>query len=289
MLLAASCEKVIKVNLPALKPQLVISSISEVGGPIMVSVSRSASLAERSGNPDLFVTNAAISLYTNGIFTETLIYDSLFGYISKTYTEPGKQYKIKVTAPTYQDAEAIADAPSMISIGNVTLIPNARKTSDGNDQDEVILTFTDPPAANDYYIVKLTPQHDSLGLSGLSFCINSADASIETISNDVVTSNTCLDNQAIFLRDALFNGRQKELKLYAESYGLGPQFNGVDTQYASIELWHVPEAYFRYLKSYKLARDVNGDPFSEPVNVYTNFTGGLGVFSIVSRDGRLVK
>jgi hypothetical protein len=127
----------------------------------------------------------------------------------------------------------------------------------------------------------LNSQADSPGTYP-TFCVNSADPSVESNSNDLADVNTCLDNYGIFIRDALFDGQQKDLKLYASAYDMEPQFNGVDTQYATVELLHVTEAYFRYQKSYKVAQDANDNPFAEPVNVYSNITNGRGIFSIVN-------
>jgi len=115
-------------------------------------------------------------------------------------------------------------------------------------------------------------------------CVNSSDASIESNSSDLADANTCLDNRGIFLRDALFNGRQKELKIYVNTGDLQPIFNGTDTLYPNVLLQHVPESYFRYRKSLSVAQDANGNPFAEPANVYTNVTNGYGIFTIYTQD-----
>ncbi len=287
-LIIASCEKVIKVNLPSLKNELVINSNSEVNQSLSVNISRSNSLANHKYNPDLAVYNATVKLFVDGVFTETLTYDSAVGYYSASSTLPGKQYTLRVSAPTYTDADATITAPSAVHISNITRIPFARKDQDGNEQDELIVTFSDPPAMGDYYIIKLHSRDDSIGFNISNFCVNSPDAGIESVANEPITGTSCLENTGIFFRDALFNGQQKNLVLYAQSYNIAPQFNGADSLFATIELIHVPEAYFRYAKSSILANNTNGDPFSEPVNVYTNVNNGLGIFSLISRDSVVI-
>ncbi len=118
--------------------------------------------------------------------------------------------------------------------------------------------------------------------------MNSSDAGIETFTSDLADMNTCLDNNGIFFRDDLFNGKVKELKLFVPSEVIEPGFNGTDTLYGSVELWHVTEAYFRYRKSFKVADQSNGDPFAEPANVYSNVEKGFGIFSIASKDVKTV-
>lgn len=287
--LLASCEKTINVNVPPYAHKLVVNCNTMTGDELFISVSKSAQIKDRKNHPDLVINDAVVKLYIDGAYAETLNYDSAQGYQSGHYTHAGGVYTIKVSAAGYDDVAATVTAPPAVAITGITRVPYARKDQDGNEQDALTLTFSDPPVAGDYYIIKVNGIMDSTFYYNSNFCVNSPDAGVETNASDLVDANTCLDNNGIFLRDDLFNGQRKELKLYVQSMVIQPQYNGVDSVYASIELLHVTEAYFRYLKSNKVADESNGNPFSEPVNVYSNITNGLGIFAIVSRDGMQVK
>jgi hypothetical protein len=283
----ASCEKTINIALPPVAPQLVINCNSSVLLPITMEVSRTASSKEQQTHPDLLVRNATVQLYVDDVFAETIAYDSLLGYQSNIVSQPGKKYALKVSAPSYAVVQSSVVVPGTVVINHVERTPFATKDKDGNYQDALVITFSDPPEAGDFYLIKLASAPDSMWQPGPvpdygSFCVNSSDASIETSTTDLADINVCLESNGIFVRDVLFNGRQKELKLYVPSGSMEPHYNGLDSTNATIELVHVTEAYFRYEKSSRLAQNTNGDPFSEPVNVYTNITNGLGIFSIVN-------
>ncbi len=284
----ASCEKTINVNTPPYARKLAVNCNTVVGQPLYVVVGTSAAIKDRKYSPELLVKNAQVKLYVNDVFAENLVFDTYFGYPSSLATEPGKKYSVKISATSYDNVEASSVAPSEVVISSIVRTPNARKDDEGALQDAVVITFTDPPAAGDYYIIKIQGPQDSI-VSYSDFCVNSPDASVETNASGVVDVNTCLDNKGIFLRDALFNGRQKEIKFYASSAAIQPVFNGFDSVFAHIELLHVTEAYFRFEKSARIASDVNGNPFAEPVNVFSNVTNGLGIFSVISLDEQPIR
>ena len=76
-----------------------------------------------------------------------------------------------------------------------------------------------------------------------------------------------------YVKDVLDNGEEISKNLYLSSYG--PDISGEGIPYA-VYLLNVDETYYRYHKTSSL---ISGDdPFSEPVQVYTNVENGLGCF-----------
>jgi hypothetical protein len=162
---------------------------------------------------------------------------------------------------------------------------------DGNQQDEIRIIFNDPPATGDFYILSISKQAnlDTSFYSSSIGCVNTTDESVESIYDESIDQNTCLSGDAIFFRDALFNGTKKELRLFVPTGYVYPGTVNGDPVYAQVQLLHVTEDYFRFSKSYRFASDNRGNPFAEPVNVYTNVQNGYGVFSIMSADVKDVK
>ncbi|MCF8450085.1 MAG: DUF4249 domain-containing protein [Taibaiella sp.] len=287
-LLISSCEKTIDVNTPPFARKLAVNSNNELGEPLYIVVGTSAAIKDQKNHPELLIKNANIRLYVNDTITDTLVFDNIFGFTSSVLAEAGKKYTVVISSPSYENVEASVIAPSVVPITSIVRTPLARRNEDGDYQDAIVFTFIDPPAAGDYYILRVDGARDSFAYIS-DFCVNSSDPSIETNANEIAEVNTCLDSKAMYIRDELFNGRQKEIKLYVNSAVLLPKFDGNDSVYAKIELFHVPEAYFRFSKSSKTYWDTNGNPFAEPVNVYTNVTKGLGIFSIVSKDEKEIR
>lgn len=291
ILLFTSCEKVIKIDVPDQKPQVVINSYTETNDTIQVQVGKTVGVLKRKNGQDYSLANATVTLTSSDAVSEVLKYDIATGLFSgKMIAQAGKSYDIKVSSPDYKDAEATSSVPEKVEISDVKHFSKVRLDIDGNSLDEVRIQFTDPPAAGDYYVIKYIPANQRLDSSYLYGCIYTNDLSVESIYNEDIDINTCLSGDGIFLRDAVFNGTIKELRLFVSSVMTESftDMNG-DTLYPAVQLYHVPEAYFKFQKSYQFATENNGDPFSEPTNVYSNVKNGLGVFSIVSKSSRDIK
>ncbi|RYD59398.1 MAG: DUF4249 domain-containing protein [Sphingobacteriales bacterium] len=293
--LLSSCEKTIKVNTPPHTSALVINSSTMTGETISVAVGRSAGVTSYKTSADLNINSATVVLSEDGVPVQALTYDPVSSmYNSALVAKPGKTYSIKASFAGYTDAEATTLAPGTVKIEEMRVTPNARATSNER-QDELSITFTDPSAAGDYYMVtihSLPPQGpDSNNMQySYSECVYSPDPSIESISSDEIDQNTCHSSEGLFFRDELFNGKRKELKLYVRE-GFSRAFSVIDndTLRPTITLYHMSEAYFRYMKTAQASRQNEGNPFAEPVSVYSNIKNGYGIFSVVSSDEKEIK
>ena len=79
----------------------------------------------------------------------------------------------------------------------------------------------------------------------------------------------------MFLSDALFNGRDFEIKLKISKFS----FYETDTVLLDVSLEHIAEPYYLYAVSSNKYRRTSNNPFTEPVSVYTNVENGLGIFT----------
>ncbi len=295
IILVASCEKTITVKLPLYNPRLVINSSTEVGDTIIAAIGVSTSATNKS---PANMGQLAVQLYVNGVFAQNMILDSSgLNYRSTIVAAAGAQYNIQVTSSiaSFGTVSATVTAPTKVAISSVIRIPNARIDADGNNQDEVSVFFTDPAAAGDYYVIEFRSGADSSFQSqynpqySYGFCVNSSDPSIETATSDFIDLNICLSNDKIFFRDLLFNGTKKELKFYIGSGDIGPYIMPTDTLYSTVRLHHVTDAGYKYLQTSQVASSTDGDPFSEPVNVYTNVKNGYGIFTMQNTDMAFIK
>lgn len=280
-----SCEKEITVKVPEYKSSLVLNSSTEVGDTITVSVGKSMSILKYKKGQNLDVTDAKVVLLKDGTVADTLKYNAFEGqYVSSTVADAGSKYSVKVTAPSYPEATATTTVPSFVPIAKIQRISKTKIDMDGQQQDEIRLTFDDPQTMGDYYIISFEWEGNGSDSSYNETCINTTDASVESIYNENIDQNTCLSSKGIFFRDALFNGTRKEMRLFVNSHLLEPYaIGGVNTK-VRIVLQHVTEDYFKFQKSYQFASENSDNPFSEPTNVYTNVKNGYGLFSVQSYD-----
>ena len=85
------------------------------------------------------------------------------------------------------------------------------------------------------------------------------------------------------MSDVNFNGRQKQVRLFVES-SLLQDYTAMDGRVHRpyVKVSRITEDYFRYVKSYHTYYNASGNPFAEPVNVFSNIKNGFGNFSAYS-------
>ncbi len=281
----ASCDKTIKVKVPEIKEGLTLFSNTETGTQMAVVVGKSMSILKYNRKQELFVKDATVKLYADGVLTETLKYnDGLQFYLSEGIVEEGKHYKLVVEAPGYATIEAEADAPQRVPLILESVVDTTMPSRFGGFTmaTAVKIKFDDPAATVDYYQLNFysadqlifspqpEPSHE---------CLNIQDPSIDG-QLDVINGESCVNGDIVF-NDVLFNGRSKYITSSVSPYVLFPQPNGGgDSVYPVFKLNRISEARYRYLQSYKKAQESDGNPFAEPVNVYSNVKNGHGIFSI---------
>ncbi len=279
--LCLSCEKEINMEVRPYDSQLVINSITVAGDSIKVAVTRSADMKTYNRSKDLHVANAEVVLYAGSVPVDTLYYDiAVRSYVSHIVAVEGVSYMIKANAPGFTGVTAVSESPVFVPIKSCKRYRNTRLNEDGKTQDEIRVIFDDPSVLGDYYILWISQRDSSADTTQMLGCINTMDAGVETIYDEDVDQNTCLDPNGIFLRDQLFNGVSREMRFFIQSSYL----EGSNNSKLTVQLLHVSEAFFRYQKSYMYAAQNSGNPFSEPMNVYSNVVNGFGIFSIVNYD-----
>ncbi len=284
-----SCEKEIKMDIPSHTSKLAISGACVAGEAIQLQVSKSIDILEKPGK-NRMISNASALLYENDQLIETMKYDAQTEiYQSSTIAAPGKTYRIDISAPGYTSITAEARTPVRVNIDKLQRISKARSDANGDPQDELRITFTDPSTAGDFYIIKIQQAPALDTGKGVIECVNTIDASVESVYADDIDLNSCLSANGIFLKDILFNGKSKELLLYVSSRALEPADMAGIKFYPVIELYHVSEDWYKFAKSYQYAIDNNGNPFSEPTNVFGNVKNGYGIFSVISVDSEEIK
>ena len=285
----SGCEKNVTVNLPEGSKKLVLNSVVFSGETIHANLTRSLSNAESGKSIDASVTGAQMILYKDGQAVDTLSDEGYGLYMSETEAEAGHQYRMVVTHPAYPTIDAESEAPAVVPISSFSIVPNARSGQNSGDLDLLRVRFNDPAAAGDHYIMQIFGSSD-YNKDGSDFyswgdCITVSDPSFETpYGADLPGDEACYPSRSLFIKDAMFNGREKEASMYVSSYTMNPYWDwqGTDTTYPFVNLCHVTPQFYQFVKSFRGAQNASDNPFAEPFNVVSNVKGGYGVFSIVS-------
>lgn len=296
LVLLSSCEKSITINLPEEPKKLVINSIVLQGGLIYAHLTRSLSNAESGKNADVSVAGAQAVLYKDGQVVDTLKDEGFGLYTSDVDAEAGHRYRLVVTHRDYPTLEAETDAPVPVAIKDWSVVHYARSSPNSGDQDILKMRFDDPGTANDHYIMQILNANESL-YEDLDFyswgdCLQITDPSFESpYSAEFPGEEVCFPSHSLFFKDALFNGKEKELSMYVSSYQLNPYWpwQGTDTTYAQVRMYHVTPEFYQFVKTFRASQNASDNPFAEPFNIVSTVKGGYGVFSILSVESFEVK
>jgi hypothetical protein len=103
----------------------------------------------------------------------------------------------------------------------------------------------------------------------------------KTILQDVYYSlrNITLENVSTYtdegqiFDDRLFNGENYPVDIVFDKYSIH------NTDSLLLKVHSLSEAYYNYLKRFELKSNTSGNPFAEPVQMFTNINCGRGIFA----------
>jgi hypothetical protein len=256
-----SCERDAKIPLPETEPVMVIASFLSPGDTsVLAYVNLSNPIWNPTGNSWELnpIHNASVRITGPGNQVSDLVYNQgRLGFESMTtenFFVPGGQYSIQVTHPEYPTVTATTIIP--IGEGSVqNAVLDIVQVSDfGYLSDFVRFRYelTDPePGVYNYYKINY----------------------YEVYSSEEVGDVLGWQGSA-YAEDSQFSGGIKKMedRFYFNNIEPG---QGVSISYV-ISVLTCSEEYYKYHKTVETA-GWGGGPFSEPVIVYSNAIGGLGI------------
>lgn len=262
-----SCETVIDVDLPAHKPGIVVNCVMKEGKPVSASITRSVGILDTL---EIEIINGAdVKLYENGVFVGTLLFNSQEGvdsvpgeYRINHNAVAGAEYRLEVSAPAYDPVQAGATIPQAVPIASHVFTENASVNQFGEQMSQLSVTINDPAGIDNYYFLTIIDTTETE--SGYYFSMESTDPS-------VVQTYT---GSGILFSDELFDGKTYTLKADIPGFSGGTPFS----QSMKVVLQTIDRNDFLYQKTFYLHIENEENPFAEPVQVYTNINGGLGIF-----------
>lgn len=286
LVITGGCELVINVEQPPFQPSIVLGSFIGPDTTIMVNLSEDRYVLER---PDEFdpITGATVQLFEGdrlvGVMEEiTSNQDSQFPihfggqYGLDFRPSPGVEYRLEVEKEGFVSVQATEQLPAYSPRFEVLNINHGQFS----DTEIEIKIFDE--AGRDYYEVlaylsvnTFTGHYDEVTQE---WQVDSIWRSTNILS--MYTENIAVEdhNSSIF-SDRLFDGRSYELDM--ETYfnvWVNPDVDVDPDPVLTIEVRRVSEAYFNYINSSALQWWVDGDPFAEPVQAFSNVENGRGVF-----------
>lgn len=289
-----SCEKIEKIeNFPMSPSKLVLNCQLNPDSVITLLLFKSLSILDNAPNKN--ITTAKVELYKDNILIASLpAANKHFMYVFEGIKpEINHTYKVMATATGYDVVWAEVAVPNEVFPDKITTsvsdtfsyIDYYSGDTSYNTIGKINVTLTDPAASRNYYKLKIYYHN-------FYYEIQESGDTITYISNfglysynnnatsPLVDFNLGFD---YFFTDQYFNGSQVTIDIPIMYSG----FERSLTVYT--ELISVSEEQYLYDKSIMIFNNNNGNPFTEPIQIYTNINNGFGIFSGINGNVQTVQ
>jgi hypothetical protein len=274
LLLAAGCEKDANVKLPEVEPKLVVTSfLSPQDTLIKVWIKKTRPIFESYDvNTSDAVADATV-IISDGTASATLAFDPT-GSNNGYYKIPAavfpivenKTYSLSVSTPDGKSASAVTTVPSFSIVtfnANISYVTLDSTATNYKRQYDIVCSWDDVPGSGSKYrIVVMKAEYDHFLGDTLYYVF--------------------MDD---FVNDEGKEGTRMEFKYQRTAYYYDYASANTNLIGYNIYLYQINDEYLKY---HKTVRSSGDDPFSEPVLVYSNITGGLGVFSAYNELGKII-
>ena len=277
-----SCEKVIPFDGDVNTPKLVINSVFESDSTFKVHVSSSRSVIDTASFNN--IDDAIVTIKDgNENIIETLNHVENGFYKGQTFPQENQTYILEVNHPNYANITASDSLPSPITINSVdtsTIIDPIN----GNRL-QISMNFDDPENTQNYYLIETYSVNEYLVIKNS----DTTEYELDTTKQFMVLTDEVFQNggspwrdQGLF-NDLLFNGQNKTLELEIPNDSWSGSEDGYDWSYQTLTLrlylHNITLSYYYYRTSLELFQNASGNPFAQPVQVFSNVENGFGVFA----------
>ena len=277
-----SCEKVIPFEGDVTIPKLVINSIFQSDSTFKAHVSSSRSVLDTDSFQN--ITDAVVNIKDgNGNIIETLNHQENGFYVGQTFPQENQTYALQVTHPNYVNITSMDSLPLPIVINSVDTSTIVDPIN--GDRLQITMNFEDPESSQNFYLIETYSINEYLVMKNS----DTSEYELDTAKQYMVLTDEVFQNggspwreQGLF-NDLLFNGQNKALELEIPYENLSGNEAGYNWSYKTlgvrVYLHNISRSYYYFRTSLELYQSASGNPFAQPVQVYSNIENGFGVFA----------
>lgn len=244
---------------------------------ISVFVTRTVG-ALATGFPDS-ITNAIVDLYEDGNLLFNIPYASFGNYAHNYHPVIGRTYKVRVSAPGFDEAiEATTSipAPPQVDTFSYSLVPSTTNQQWSSNALEGSITINDPSGEN-YYMIK------AVDIYADTFSNEEYSSMLYLTTDDPLIGNSQQYSAALMFTDFSFEGSVYTIRFKSESYG-----GSFGSNHLTYKVYSLSRESYLYLTSLQNYYNNKDNPFSEPVQVYSNVSSQMGILGAVSKWETLI-
>lgn len=279
IVLLSSCELIIDANVPNPGQKMVVNAVQHPDSVWYVNLSGSKYILDPWYSFDP-INSADVVIHKPDGSTEKLVEKPGLGiYEGSTRPVPGSTYKLTVSRANYESVEGEMKMPSVVKM--IDLEWDSARADNGSVPFKI--TFDDPAGEANYYSVDVymyVIRSFNRYPDGM-LVIDTTRNLVPTYLRDLGVGS---DEQSEFT-DKTFDGKTVTIPFVADFVLWG------GGRYYKSEVWftNTPEEFYKYITTTRLQSDVEGDPFAQPVQVFSNMSNSFGIFSGVAPDIRTFK
>lgn len=275
--LLVSCEKILEFDFPECEPVPVLNALfSDVNG-MELSLTNSYMMSDL--HMDYALLDADIYLLENNEYVDTLVKDATC-YLSDYEMQPGNNYGIVADSPDFATISVADYIPEKPVVNSMEIIDSVFVEFDGSVVFQLNFEFEDDPLTNDYYEFVIYSQF--LMEENGELKENNWTAPLSSENDPVLLNENLLefDSRFFVFSDELFSDKG--------GYVMNANFRPPSFDYISdfqffLIFRHVSHDYYMYKKQcIKHFDNQENDIFEglgQPVQMYSNIEGGLGIFA----------
>lgn len=292
-----NCQKVEKIEKAgSITPKIIANCVVEDGTPFILVISKSLSALDNAQLKPL--KSATVELSDGKGNKEIIKYSAADeAYISNTVAQAGQFYTVKISAPGLKTVTSQMTLPinlkaeaGKVGVKGRNVVNYGTYRYIGCKSAELSFSITDEPTERNNYIFEIEAVLASGNTEDPHWDWNCLYPTIEKVNpyNNFSSSNKL----RFYLRDDLFNGKKIDLNFdanksnygytYGENLYLGNENDSIVG--FNVIVRNVPDDLYLYWNSVDKAQEAEGNPFEEPVQIYTNIFGGYGIFSGYRQD-----
>ncbi len=271
-LILGGCEQVVDVRLPEHEPRLVLFAYLNTQGAIpKFTVGHSAGfiaddVPESIPTADLVLSQNGTSLgeinYADDL-NSPAEYEAAFSLD----IPPNEMLRIEVSEADYPTITAEQTVPQDVWIQEVNYTGEDADPENGEIRESFDITIPDDGNVTNYYSIQVL--------------------TLDTITGDynqkkATSPNTFLQRgikKELLFNDAAFNGNEYTVRVLADVR----HTDLPEHRILVFRLNSISEERYRYARTFRQYKESQGNPFAEPVTIFTNIQGGYGVFSLEKR------
>jgi len=303
MVLFSACEKEIKFSGDEVKTKLVLNGLLTPDFTVKINLTESRFFLDDGLLKK--IDNATVTLWKDGSKIEILSNTGEGNYVGTTIPETGDNLRITATCEGFDPVDCstgIVMPTPIISADTVNFKEEKGYYSDIDSSSyylmtnfDLNITFKDPENIPNYYTINVYMKYYfSNGDSLVSPVDYDSDDLVFQKGNDLNFLGNDNTIKSTLFNDELFDGKEYKLKIktkYPVGINIGKSpfypdeedFELIHSE-ISVELQSLSYEYYMYLKTLEAKSNMSSfeESFSEPIQIYTNINGGIGILGSYS-------